>query len=471
MSTLTRAAHTGTNWLAEHLLPTHSTPLAQPPEGSGLKPVMGDQGLPYVGWAPVAINDFAGFARKRYDTYGPVSWTGMLGTRAVNVLGPDALGEVLNNRDKAFANGRGWSYFIGPFFNRGIMLLDFEEHLEHKRIMQQAFTRDRLIDYLGTMNSGIARVTGEWRPGRHFPMYESTKHLLLDVATEVFVGEEPGPESDDINEAFIDTVAAGMAYVRADVPGGRWHRGIVGRKQLEEYFRALIPAKRAGNGTDLFSWLCRAQTDDGLSFSDDDVVNHMIFVLMAAHDTSAITTGTVAYYLGKHPEWQHRLRAEVKSMGKPMLDYADLDRMPLMDMVFREALRINPPVGGIARRTVKDTSIVGHYIPANTLILLLPQAQHRLEKFWDQPHRFDPERFAPHRREDKQHRFLWSPFGGGVHKCIGMYFGGMQVKSIMYQLLLNFSWTVPDGYRPEMKYGTGYYPADGLPVHLTRLGA
>src|ERR1700752_3718241 len=235
MSTLTRAAQGSAAWMVEHFVPVRPTPLADPPAGSGLKPVMGDQGLPYVGWAANGKSDFGGFARKRYDAYGPVSWGGFLGLRGVWVLGPDELGEVLNNRDKAFANGPGWEYFLGPFFNRGIMLLDFQEHLNHKRIMQSAFGRERLLDYLDTMNSGIARTIANWRPGSGFRLYDANKHMLLDLATEGFVGEQPGRESGEIKKAFIDTVAAGLSYIRADVPGGNWHRGIVGRRRLEEY--------------------------------------------------------------------------------------------------------------------------------------------------------------------------------------------------------------------------------------------
>jgi cytochrome P450 len=287
----------------------------------------------------------------------------------------------------------------------------------------------------------------------------------------VFVGEQPGPESDEVNHAFIDTVAAGLSYIRADIPGGGWHRGLVARRRLEEYFWGLLPAKRAGNGTDLFSQLCRATTPDGTSFTDEDVVNHMIFVLMAAHDTSSITTSTLAYYLAKHPEWQDRLRAEARALGKPTLDYHDIDRLPLLDMAFRETLRLNPAVGGIMRQAVKDTAICGQFIPAGTTLFVLPVGMHRLEEYWSNPDRFDPLRFAPHRQEHKQHPFLWSPFGGGVHKCIGMYFGAMQVKSIIYQLLLNYAWSVPKDYEAPMEYGTGYFPGDGLPVRLTRLEA
>ena len=152
---------------------------------------------------------------------------------------------VLNNQEKAFANGPGWEYFIGPFFNRGIMLLDFEEHLQHKQIMQQAFTRDMLRRYSIGLDAGITRGIAAWQPGPKFALYDAVKQLLLDLATEVFVGAELGAQADRINEAFVDTVVAGLSIVRADVPGGGWHRGLTGRALLEEYSRELLPAKRA----------------------------------------------------------------------------------------------------------------------------------------------------------------------------------------------------------------------------------
>ncbi|MGH3433687.1 MAG: cytochrome P450, partial [Thermocrispum sp.] len=166
------------------------------------------------------------------------------------------------------------------------------------------------------MNPAIARGLAGWRPRAGFPLYDEAKQLTLDLATEVFVGSHLGPEADRLNTAFVDTVRAGQAIVRADVPGGIWHRGLRGRRELERYFRGQIPAKRASEGQGLFGVLCRAQTEDGDRFADDDVVNHMIFVLMAAHDTSTITLAMMAYYLGRHPEWQQRVRAESLALGK-----------------------------------------------------------------------------------------------------------------------------------------------------------
>jgi cytochrome P450 len=92
-----------------------------------------------------------------------------------------------------------------------------------------------------------------------------------------------------------------------------------------------------------------------------------------------------------------------------------------------------------------------------------------MSPWWSNPDVFDPERFADHRREDHSHKYAWTPFGGNVHKCIGLHFGGMEVKAILHQMLLRYRWHVPAGYEPPIAFGTGPMPADGLPICLERL--
>jgi cytochrome P450 len=116
-----------------------------------------------------------------------------------------------------------------------------------------------------------------------------------------------------------------------------------------------------------------------------------------------------------------------------------------------------------------NRSIREHHIPAGATVVLGLYPSHRLAPWWQDPDRFDPERFAEHRREDQSHKFAWAPFGGNVHKCIGMYFGGMEVKTILHHMLLRYQWSVPAAYEPPMTFGTGPMPADGLPITLRRL--
>ncbi len=444
-------------------------PYADPPAGSGLRPVMGDPGPPLVGHTLDFLRDQLGTARRFRVRYGNLFWTNGLGTEIISVLGPDAIGAVFANRDGAFSSRDGWGYFIGPFFDRGVMLMDGEEHRHHRRIMQQAFRHERLVGYLAAMQPVIAGGIERWPAGEGFRLYRAAKRLTLDVATRVFVGEELGPEADRMNRAFIDAVVGGNTPLRADFPVGRWHRGLESRRWLERYFGERLPDKRAGTGEDLFSVLCHAETEDGERFADEDVVNHMIFTLMAAHDTSTITLAMMAYYLARHPEWQERLREESRALRGGTVTHADLEALESLDLVFRETLRMNAPVGIVARQAVRDVELDGYYIPAGARLTLGIYATQRSEPWWDDPDRFDPERFSPERRDDARYRHNWIPFGSGVHKCIGMHFGAMEVKAILHAMLLRFRWTIPPGYVPPLDYATGPYPGDGLPVRLSRL--
>jgi cytochrome P450 len=149
-----------------------------------------------------------------------------------------------------------------------------------------------------------------------------------------------------------------------------------------------------------------------------------------------------------------------------VIGYDDLEALPTMDLVFKETLRMNAPVATLARQAVKDTEIDGYYIPAGQKLMLAIHGTQRMEPWWHDPDRFDPDRFGDERREDASHKYAWTPFGGGMHKCIGMHFGSMEVKAIMHQLLLRNRLRIRPGYEPPMDVGTGLFPGDGLPIQL-----
>ncbi len=152
------------------------------------------------------------------------------------------------------------------------------------------------------------------------------------------------------------------------------------------------------------------------------------------------------------------------ALGKDRLEFADLDRLTSLDLVMKESLRLCAPVPALPRVAVKDTEVLGHHIPAGTMVSLTTFTGHYIEEYWP-----EPERFSPERRVDKVHQYAWHPFGGGVRKCIGLHFAGMQVKSILHQVLLNHSWTVPEDYTWPLDMTTLPVPKDGLPVTLERV--
>lgn len=433
----------------------------------------GEPGWPVLGHTFSFLKDPEALFERQYAEHGPVSWLGAMGSRWMCFLGPDASEAVFRNADHAFANGPAWSYLVGPFFDRGLMLLDFEEHHRHRRIMQQAFTADRIARYTDAMHEPVEAGLAHWQPRDGFQAYPALKELTLDVATTLFMGgasDTTPAQMRRINRAFIDCVQSATALVRFDlhvgpVGVGRWHRGMRGRRVLEDFLRHYLPQRRANPGDDLFSALLLAETDDGERFTDTDVINHMIFLLMAAHDTSTITLSTMLQYLGQHPEWQDRCRSESLAVGaRPTL--ADHASLPSSALVMKEAMRLVTPVPVVARKTVKETEVLGVRIPADTFCFVAPVFSHTSAEVWPDPTRFDPERFAPHRREDKVHRYAWHPFGGGVHKCLGMHFGGAEVTTILHHLLHRFTWSVDPSYVVPLDHHSLPFPKDGQPIDL-----
>lgn len=455
---------------AYYRIGTEAVALAEPPAGSGLEPIMGERGMPVIGKSIEMIREGEAVARRYQAKYGDVFWNRAFGTDVVFAVGPAAVQSILQNKDKVYSQD-GWVYFIGPFFTRGLMLLDGHEHLLHRRIMNEAFTRPRLAAYQTTVQDIIDRTVPNWPTAEPMLMYPAVKQMSLDVATEVFMGAEPTDETHALTQAFIDTVRAGTGLIRAEVPllRTRWNKGLAGRRKLDAYFRRLVPAKRASDDTDLFAALCHVETEDGHRFTDDDVVNHMIFLMMAAHDTSTITATAMAYYFAKHPEWQDKARAESQALGtaRPTID--ELDSLTTLDLVFKEAMRLVAPVPALVRRTTADTELLGRFLPKGTIVNVVPGALHLLGDHWVNAEEFDPLRNADPRNEHKAHRYGYVPFGGGAHKCVGMAFGTHEVKALLHTMLTTFELEVPADYEIEWDHTSLVVPTDNFPVTLRPL--
>ena len=123
------------------------------------------------------------------------------------------------------------------------------------------------------------------------------------------------------------------------MPPFKWWRGLQARKVLESYFTERVKERRGEDGTDMLTVLCHTDDEDGNSFTDDDIVNHMIFLMMAAHDTSTSTLTTMANHLAANQDWQERCRDESARLGDGPLDIDALEKLETLDLVINESLR------------------------------------------------------------------------------------------------------------------------------------
>jgi cytochrome P450 len=444
-------------------------PIFTPPKRNSLKHIPGDEGWPIIGKTLEVLADPKGHIERHAAKYGLVYRSHIFGETSLVLLGPEANELVLFDQARQFSSTHGWGRILGLLFPRGLMLLDFEEHRLHRRALSVAFKSSPMKSYLASLDAGIAARVAQWKaqPG---PMriYPAMKQLTLDLAAASFLGAGIGPEVDEITRSFVDMVAAAVAVIRKPLPGTQMARGVRGRARIVAYFSEQIPIRREKGGEDLFSQLCQATHEDGALLSTQDIVDHMSFLMMAAHDTLTSSLTSFIGALAANPEWQAKLRDEVGALGIAAGDptsFDNLEAMPLTEMAFKEAMRLKPPVPSIPRRAIRDLTFKGFAIPAGTMVGVNPLFTHHMPEIWPDPDRFDPMRFTDEAQRNR-HRFAWVPFGGGAHMCLGLHFAYMQAKCFARHFLQNLSVSQAPGYQPEWQMWPIPKPRDGLRVTL-----
>jgi len=272
-------------------------------------------------------------------------------------------------------------------------------------------------------------------------------------------------------------VQASVAPIRKPLPFTKMKKGVDGRAYMVEYLTRETHRRRAeGGGQDMFSQFATATREDGSLLPVDEVVDHMSFLMMAAHDTITSSGTSLIYLLAKNPDWQEKLREEIFAVtGGPdgsgearSLEFDDMGKLELAELAFKEALRMIPPVPSMPRRAIKEFEFGGYRIPAGQLCGININWTHHSEDYWDDPSTFDPMRFTPDKVKAR-HKYAWVPFGGGAHMCIGLHFAYMQIKVLLAQLLQRYRIEVAEGYSPDWQPWPIPQPKDGLQVNFKPL--
>ena len=451
-------AYAHTNEANPHWLPAK--------QGQKLGHIPGEDGWPLLGNTLQQLKDPIAFGKRMVASYGPVFRNNSFGGRSIALMGPEANELVLFDRDKLFSSEQGWGPLLNLLFPRGLMLMDFEAHRVHRRTLSVAFKPEPMKIYADALNEGIAARMKTWS-GTSFAFYPAIKQLTLNLAAASFLGLPWGPDAEKINKAFVDMVQASVGVVRTPIPGTKMARGVAGRNFLLDYFGREVPKRRAGDTQDMFSQICRATNEDGSLLSDGEIVDHMNFLMMAAHDTITSSATSMVMLLAKNPEWQAKLREEMESLGVngEELPYERLGDLVLTEYAFKESMRMIPPVPSIPRRALCDFSFGGYHFPAGTHVGISPSFTHRMPEHWPEPEKFDPLRFEPEQVKAR-HKYAWVPFGGGAHMCLGLHFAYMQIKILMWHMLRHNRIEIPAGSGDKWQAWPIPKPRDGLPVRV-----
>lgn len=428
----------------------------------------GDYGLPFVGKTFSMFADPVGMFDRHYQRYGPISRISITGQKAILLLGPDYLQRMLLDPHREFSTRKGWDIFMGDFFAGGLLMRDFEEHRQHRRIMQTAFKSEQMYVYADSIAAIVQRSVTQWQSRGNILFYPEIKKLLLNIAFDVFCTvDDADSDEDNINRAFVDMMEGAMGIVRKDWPGLLYRRGMNGRRYLEQYFRRLVAKKRSGSDQDIFSHFCRERQENGEFFSEQEIAEHMVFLMLAAHDTTTSAITMAGFYLAQDADLQQRLLAEQHALPADLSTYdAAHTHMPLLYNVLQETLRLHPPVANIFRRTVRDVEIDGIRIPAHTMLSAPTQYIQQMAPWWSRGADFWPDRFSDGIAEHRKHPFMWAAFGGGAHKCIGMHFAELLFMLTFSTLIRQCHVSLP-GTPARIAWFPFSKPADDLPLQLT----
>ncbi|WP_432201810.1 cytochrome P450 [Erythrobacter sp. W53] len=446
------------------------------PTDADLAHIPGEAGLPLVGNTFKMLADPHGFAKGMVEKYGPVYKNMAFGGWNVALVGADANELLLFDRAKNFSSEQGWGPVLDQLFPRGLMLLDFDHHRADRRALSIAFKPEPMRHYCDALNRGIADRAAQWSD-QELQFWPAIKQLTLDLAADSFIGIPWGPEADQINTAFIDMVQASVAPVRKPLPFTKMKRGVDGRAFLVDFFTKETHKRReTGGGQDMFSQFATATREDGSLLPVDEVVDHMNFLMMAAHDTITSSATSMMFQFAKNQEWQEKVRQEILAVtggldadGNPRpLSYDDLGKLELTEMFFKETLRLIPPVPSMPRRALREFEYGGYRIPAGQLVGINIHYVHHSEEYWDSPETFDPMRFTPDKVKAR-HKYAWTPFGGGAHMCIGLHFAYMQIKILAAQVLSRYRVEMDEGYNPKWQPWPIPMPKDGLKVSFKSL--
>ena len=442
-------------------LPVASDGLSRSPTRD-LSHLPGPRGHWFLGNSRDFLPNPGRYIRETRQRYGNCFTVGVLSNRRQVVLtGAAANRLVLLDPEGNFSSRWGWEV-VHAYFPGMVLLRDFADHRQHRRMMTPLFKPAALRRYLARMDPIVRDAMAAWPEA--VDAYAVLKRLTLDVALRVVAGFEPGPG----NEAVYRDLATVLDNVLAR-PGVRRWRGLRARDRLRRALRVELAYRRSSAGEDLFTHLAVQTDESGRRLSDGDVLDHMLGILFAAHDTTASALTTMCVRLAEDPAWQARLREECRGLREDCgetLEYASLDRLPLTDAFFHETLRQYSPLQMVPRRSVRDFRFEGHRIPTNAPILLFPQVTHFDPEFFPDPERFDPLRFAD---SPPPEPFAFIPFGRGSHMCLGMHFAAMEVKAVLYRLLLDRELRLAEPGAWTLDYVPLVRPAGRIRLHLRRV--
>ncbi len=388
--------------------------------------------------------------------YGDVVYFKVVTQELYLVSHPDLVRDILVTNQNNFVKSRALQR-AKILLGEGLLTSEGQHHLRQRRLVQPAFHRERLAGYAAAMSEYAMRRRERWHPGEVMDVSVEMAQLTLGVVAKTLFSADIEAEAPEIGatlttilQLFRVLLTPFWEYLdKLPLPSKR--RFDKARARLDATIYGLIRERRASgvDAGDLLSMLLMAQDEDAGGMSDEQVRDEAMTLFLAGHETGANALTWTWYLLSQHPEVEQRLHQEVDTvLGGRAPRFTDVPQLRYTEMVLAEALRMYPPAWAIGRKAKADFKLGDFEIPAGSILIVSPYVVQRDARWFPEPDKFDPDRWAEEARNARP-KFSYFPFGGGARVCIGERFAWMEGVILLAAIAQKWRFRLAPGEKAE----------------------
>ena len=419
-------------------------------------------GLPLLGHILAIKGDPLGFALRMMQDHGDIAEFDLaLNQRVVMLNHPRHIRHVLQDNRLNYEKSK-YVAFLEPILGGGILLAEGDCWKKQRQTAVQGFKGHCLKYMVRDMTWAVDQMIGRWRlhqaAGEPIPMLPEMMRVTLDVVFRALLGVRLENEHPDIYNSLTTILRTAEERIWSFVQPPYWvptpanFRVKAGLRRLHEIVDRVIDERhRLGRRReDLLQIFIDSYAPHG---PDREarirLRNQLKTIVLAGHDTASNGMAWTFYLLSKHPDVYRRVKEEVdRVLGDRIPTFEDIENLKYSRMVFKESLRVYPPIWTFSRQAVEDDQIVDIDVRKGTTVMIAPYAIHRRPDFYTNPEGFDPERFDPD-RADQPDRYAYLPFGGGPRTCLGNRFAEIESMIILSMVVQNFRLDLVPGQKVE----------------------
>ena len=349
----------------------------------------------------------------------------------------------------------------------GLISMNGEQHRRHRSLLMPAFHRRAVDGYRDTMAALTSHMVEQWRVGETRDISRDMRSLALDVSSMVLFGYSEKARYRPLGELIERWMATCFSpkvwFFQWDLPGLPFRRLLRLAEELDREVRRMIHERRneSLDGDDVISMLIRAHDQDNGAMTEDELVGEVSILFTAAHETNTVALTWTLFLLSQHPNVLADLLDELDGElhgDAPRVD--QFDRLPLLEAVIKESMRILPPVAWGTRAVDQATQLGPFELPKGSRVLYSQYITHHLPEIYPNPRRYDPRRwssFAPP-------PYAYIPFGGGPRLCIGYAFSMTFLRIALPVILQRFNLSLTPRARIDRTYQVTIAPKYGMPM-------